>query len=429
MATFFGLRQLISLAIFSLLFLSWQGAHAQPSPDSGILQPEAEIEVEIPSVNGQIRWSDVATEVADQLKLDRDSLGQMLPSGSVNLSSGSVMLTLMAINLTAGDAISFSIGKDKQGGQVLQVRCRRSFFTGIAATPEHPISKRPVVVDLDADWQSRSTAQPMVVFLHGMNSDAGAFDATRSAIREGGFATASIGYDFRQSIADSANESMVALKSVMGVDVQPPSLCLIGHSMGGLVARQMTESSIKIDSALNTKQIDQLITIGTPHLGSNWASLPPLSDMFTADGMDADDLVDVVLHRPSSRGIQDLIPGSVFLETLNGRPRRTDVRYTSIIGTASPISEAEARSLRETLQSLDQQGSMLRLIRPRIKPLLESFDELTAGRGDGMVSVESARIPGINDNIEIAVSHFEMILQDHVAGKNPVLEIVIDRLK
>ena len=418
------------------LLFSCQIALSQPpsSPmhDSEIARPSDEdsgedndaVEVVIPSTGGLVRWADVATEVADQLKLDRDSLQQMMPSGSVDLRSGTVMLTLIAINLAAGDAISFSIGNEPAGRQVLKVRCRRSFFTGvITATP-----KKSATVDLDSDWIARTSGKPLLIFLHGMNSDASVFDAMRSAIRTDGFATASIGYDYRQSIADSARHATATLGTALGTKAATPSICLIGHSMGGLVARQMCEGTDLGATGLAPKRIKQLITIGTPHQGSNWASLPPLSDMFSADGMDPSDLMDVILHQPSSAGIRDLIPGSAFLKALNARPRRPDVRYTAIIGTASPVDASEVDALQQTLRSLDQDGSVVRLIRPRIQPLLESFDEMTAGKGDGIVSVESAKLPGVDDNIEIAVSHFEMIQKGKTKGADKVLKILRARI-
>ena len=429
-------RGFICITLMCFLFFSCQIAVSQP-PNPPMHHSELarsnvavedsakdSIEVVIPSTEGVVCWSDVATELADQLKLDRDSLQQMMPSGSVDLRSGSVMLTLIGLNLVAGDAVYFSIGNEPAGGQVLKVRCRPSFFTGKVTAAE----KRSATVDLDSDWIARTSQKPLLVFLHGMNSDSSAFATMRSAIRMDGFATAAIGYDYRQAITESAEHSMSALGAALGTKSAMPAVCLIGHSMGGLVARQMCEGSDSADTGFDAKRIKQLITIGTPHQGSNWASLPPLSNMFSVDGMAPDDLMGVILHQPSSAGIQDLIPGSPFLKTLNARPRRTDVRYTAVIGTAVPINASQVDALRQTLRSLDQDGSLVRLIRPRIKPLLESFDELTEGKGDGIVSVESAKLPGVDDNIEIAVSHFAMVRSGKTQEADEVLEILRDRL-
>jgi pimeloyl-ACP methyl ester carboxylesterase len=206
-----------------------------------------------------------------------------------------------------------------------------------------------------------------------------------------------------------------------------PDVCLVGHSLGGLVAREMTESPADNDAKWVQRNLVQLITIGTPHHGSQWANLPPVAELLSNDADDAGGIVDVLLHRPSAASMRDLMPGSLFLTELNSRPRRDDVRYTSMIGTASPMSASDVNVLRQMLKSMDQSGTPLRLIRPRIRPLLESFDELTAGKGDGIVSVKSAHLPGIDDNIEIAVSHFDMIQNDR-RDNDPVLNLLMERL-
>ena len=80
-----------------------------------------------------------------------------------------------------------------------------------------------------------------------------------------------------------------------------------------------------------------------------------------------------------------------------------------MIGTGSPVDDQMALGIRDTLRRLDQDGSLVRLIRPRIAPLLGSFDELSRGRGDGVVSVERAMLDGIDNTIKVDLSHFDMI--------------------
>lgn len=75
-----------------------------------------------------------------------------------------------------------------------------------------------------------------------------------------------LGYDFRQSNVKTAQElkqKIAAIKAICGC----PRVDVIAHSMGGLVARQYAQS----DEYAN--DIDQLIFLGTPHLGSPKAYL------------------------------------------------------------------------------------------------------------------------------------------------------------
>jgi hypothetical protein len=144
---------------------------------------DSNIELSIPSVNGKVLWSDVASQLGDQLQLDHESLQQMLPSGTLDLGAPSVMLTLLTINMAAGDAISFSIGKDELGGQALKLKCRRGFFVGKVGPSAKSIAKSSLVVDLDSNWANRTASKPLVVFLHGMNSGPKVFDAMRAEVR------------------------------------------------------------------------------------------------------------------------------------------------------------------------------------------------------------------------------------------------------
>ncbi|TWT53393.1 Alpha/beta hydrolase family protein [Rubripirellula amarantea] len=410
----------IIVVLFSGIGITTSKPGIAQTPDLSRQQSSDSIEILIPSHDGQLRWADVAAELGSQLRLDAPTIEQMLPAGSIDLRAGSTMLTLIGINMAAGDAIAFGIQPGSGGHEVLKVRCRRDWFD--AKVDEVSPVKSMVLVD--DDWPSKTRSKPMVVFLHGMNSGPQSFDTFRTAMRRRGFATAAVGYDSRQPIADSSKQVSLAMAQVFAANRQRPEICIVGHSMGGLVGLEWIENP-----NLDHTGVSRLITIGTPHAGSNWASLPPLADLFTDNDFDASDLVDVILHRPSAAGVTDLIPGSDFLKTLHARPRRADIRYTCIAGNVSPIDEHQIASLRSTLQSLDQDGSVVRLIRPRIAPLLDSFDEMENGKGDGIVSIQSACLIGVDDHVEAEVSHFNMITSDESVDTNPVLELILERLE
>ena len=75
----------------------------------------------------------------------------------------------------------------------------------------------------------------------------------------------------------------------------------------------------------------------------------------------------------------------------------------------------------------------VRLIRPRIEPLLSGFDELVGGRGDGIVAAESAAMPSTSDLVKVNLSHFELVrpLRAQPASEeatHPVWQVVVDRV-
>jgi len=99
--------------------------------------------------------------------------------------------------------------------------------------------------------------------LHSFNN---LWDALELAGYEENASLFFLGYDFRQSNVKTAQElkqKIAAIKTICGC----PKVDVIAHSMGGLVARQYVQS----DDYAN--DVDQLIFLGTPHLGSPKAYL------------------------------------------------------------------------------------------------------------------------------------------------------------
>ncbi len=309
--------------------------------------------------------------------------------------------------------------RDEDGDPALRVRCDRNAVRFLTSKHQAEAAE----IELDEDSFPRSDNRPVVICLHGMKSDSEKFDAFRAFLRRSGYATAAGRYDDHQSIRKSSRQLAQVAAGVFG-EARPPKLVLVGHSMGGLVAREWTENP-----ALDNKQIVGLITAGTPHTGSNWASMPPLLDLFAEGKLAASDVVDVLLHQPSAPGMRELAPDSEFLNELNSRPRRPDVRYTTIVGTRSPVSEAQISRLRTTLQRIRDKSPTLRLLSPRIKPLLQSFDELARGKGDGVVAAERATIDGIDDVVPVDVSHGDYFRPPPGNQKQPVWETILARLR
>ena len=389
-------------------------------PQDSVTKPNAhprQVELVVPAHDGIVLWSDIASSIADNLKLDHESVQTLLPRGQINLRSETVLLLLMGINLAAGESIHFGLVRDSQNQPALCVKCDARMFGATTQVQE----SKAAGIEIDQDWKQRSEKLPLVLCLHGLQSQPNVFDDLREHLRGQGYATAAVSYDYHQSIPDSAEQISLIAEQLLGETTTP--VAVIGHSMGGLVAREWTENE-----TLRSNRIVSLITVGTPHSGSNWASLPPLLDLFTGGNFDAQDLMDVILHQPSSPGLRDLVPGSEFLQRLNARPRRANVAYTNVIGTGSPVDDQTALGIRDTLRQLDQDGSLVRLIRPRIAPLLDSFDELARGRGDGVVSVKHATIEGVKNTIQVDISHFEMIREIEGRNDQPVWKAIVESL-
>lgn len=139
-------------------------------------------------------------------------------------------------------------------------------------------------------------------------------------------------------------ELAAIIQAVLDSNPGAMKVLLIGHSMGGLAAREYLQGLARLpDSVVSIpyrEDVAKLITIGTPHLGSFWAKACHTHfNIFDISGdVGICDLFP--LHIDSnSIAIQDLQPNSSALNTLNDlitHPLPTDVFYVSIIGTGQP---------------------------------------------------------------------------------------------
>lgn len=377
----------------------------------------------IPATNGRIGWKHVAAAMAEALQLDQGSIEELLPVGDIKLDSPAVSLSLLAINLAVGDRLDFAVtyGEEQRLGLMISSDSSRLHL-------QHDDTNSKVTIHHDEGIAQVSHGRPIVLCLHGVDGMHETFDGMRQELRECGYQTAAISYASECSIAVVAREVSRKFAALMAAAPVKPRLVLVGHSMGGLVAREWTSND-----ALENDAIVGLITIGTPHQGSAWATLPPLLNLFTKGEFGLRDVGDVILHAPSKPELRDIAPGSPFLENLNARVNRPDVQSTSVIGVRSPLDAATVAQIQKTFRQLEQQEGFVRLIRPRIQPLLHRFDELIDGCGDGIVSAESACMPSTSDLVRLDLSHFELVqsLVQQDAGEragHPVWQIVVERV-
>ena len=382
------------------------------------------VELIIPATDGQIGWGHVAASLAKALKLDQASIAEMLPAGQIDLDSPAVSLSLLAINLAAGNRLSFAVSRDEVQQPELVVRYDPSLLQ-LDARQEKTIE---VTLHHDEHWLERADERPLVLCLHGLNGTYDAFDGLRQELRRCGYQTAAVAYEPHCSIDAIAKQVSETVGSCLASSDRKHDVVIVGHSMGGLVAREWTNHS-----ELENDAITGLITIGTPHSGSAWATLPPLMNLFAKGEFRVGEVSDLILHAPSSPELRDIAPGSVFLNALTARGSRADVRYTSVIGVGSPVNAALVEEIQKAFRQLESRDGFIRLIRPRIEPLLSGFDELVRGRGDGIVAAESAAMAATSDLVKVDLSHFELVrpIGGQAAMHNvqhPVWQVVIDRV-
>ena len=128
-------------------------------PEDSLTSDFAMVELLIPAPAGRIRWNQVAATLATALKLDQASIEEKLPDGEFDLSSPAVSLSLLAINLTFGDRLSFSIAEEENGRTGLLVRCNADLWptgSGLATDGMIKIHHDADWLRLDLSWKKRA---------------------------------------------------------------------------------------------------------------------------------------------------------------------------------------------------------------------------------------------------------------------------------
>jgi pimeloyl-ACP methyl ester carboxylesterase len=178
-------------------------------------------------------------------------------------------------------------------------------------------------------------------------------------------------------------------------EMSDAGIILIGHSRGGLIGRRYLSKE--------NNSVRGLITIATPHKGSAIAKVAgyfsPLASLISPFIADSDrSNVARALRRISeflkSRALQELLPESRFFQTLRDGPCE-GISYVSAGGT-NPVLF--------TFSHIPFPTVFEKIIPGSLYP-----EEIKTGRGDGLVSDESAKIPWADEHFSFDRNHVEIL--------------------
>ena len=166
--------------------------------------------------------------------------------------------------------------------------------------------------------RSRGSAQTVVVFLHGLGCTE--LNWSPEVIGGAGPATAAlIRYPTGSSIADNGDEFAMLLDELLRAMPECQRLVLVGHSMGGLVARRAIEVNPYV-----ADRVTDLITLGSPHGGSP-IEKGAQAALLTLGSFAATKPLARLGHRRSA-GIKDLRHGAIRAEDWGGHDPDTTWR-------------------------------------------------------------------------------------------------------
>ena len=251
-------------------------------------------------------------------------------------------------------------------------------------------------------------ARPLVILIHGLDADVSDCLPMGELLGQSGRQVAYFSYPGDQPIVDSA----ALLARCLGeLRSRFPTLRLdlIGHSMGGLVAREYVEGPAYRGG------VERLILIATPNAGSSWARLRILLSLEENYHLRRDDpnwhwswLITEGLGEAGA----DLLPGSEFLNALNARPRRAGVRYTIVAGNHSGVSRVEANVIDAIAGWMPIRARGWWGFGHCYRGLGYAADHFrtTTDTSDGPVAVESAKLSGVTDFVLLPADHMSLYL-------------------
>lgn len=289
-----------------------------------------------------------------------------------------------------------------------------------------------------------------VVMVHGLVSDPFTWNQMLAQLREdpridSKFQFWIFSYSTGNSILKSGSDLRLSLDDAMhqlDPKRQNPKLTsavLIGHSMGGLLSKlQVTYSDDKLWDKVVGKPIDQLeldsgaekvirqqlyfepqpmvsrvIYIGVPHQGSRWS--------------------DSMIGRLGGRfiGFPESI-GNGFQNPLTNK--RGVEPIDSVTGVRTTVDQISSRSA--TLKAIAELRTATQV---EVHSIIGTAERLPDGSpGDGLVSVESARIENTNSELYVSARHADLtrtpesimevkrILIEHLAKQPPEWSVMAD---
>lgn len=299
------------------------------------------------------------------------------------------------------------------------------------------------IVTEDEDRGSMTTlpqdATRAVVLIHGLDDPGWMWRDLTPYLLDAGYVVLRFEYPNDQPISESADLLARHLATLPAYGIK--QIDIVAHSMGGLVARDTLtrKAYYNSDGTGNERYptVDRLIMIGSPNHGSKMVWLRGIAEIREqlyrwAKGSGS--LTDALTDGMGEAG-RDLHPDSDFLRRLNARSNPTHTTYTIIAGRISPIDEQGLDNLIDRIKKISNSENttdwLRKLVRDaetnKAKSMLAAA---VRGLGDGIVTLESAKLEGVEDIVEVEANHISMIANIFSTGATPpAIEIIIERLE
>jgi pimeloyl-ACP methyl ester carboxylesterase len=250
-----------------------------------------------------------------------------------------------------------------------------------------------------------------VLLIHGLDEPGDIWDDLVPVLTQAGFTV----WEFRYPNDQGIDRSTAYLaEHWLELPVDHP-MVLIGHSMGGLVAREFVSRwrhPVGTGPRVEGAPVAGVILVGTPNQGSEWARLRVWLEVRDHLATKRPGQFDPLAGLRDGLGEAkiDLRPGSEFLNNLNTRPWPASVLLFIVAGRlitppGEGLAELKAKAIAAGLAELAAE--------------LEGLDTaLGEGLGDGLVSLESVRLNAV-EPLVVNASHRGMIRRLFAGNAEP----------
>ncbi len=384
-------------------------------------------EIRLPLHDGRLALSDLAAAACEGVHLPAWHAGR----GQIDLNGWRGSLFLQALNASCGDGWRITISDnvlmfrfDSEHFPRSVEQTKETLRTFVAA--DNPQATAAQARRYGLFLPARvDPAKNLVVLIHGLDCDRSMLRPMGALLEERGVQVAYFCYPADQAIADDVkllDRHLTALHEMFNAI----RVDLIGHSMGGLIARAYVEGADYHGG------VDHLIMVGTPNSGSQWARLHLLlkaQKQYALSRTDPDWRWSWVVTEGLGEGAGDCLPGSDFLDRLNAQPRRAGVRYTVIGGSHSAVATFEsewARRIEGWTPNCAADWWGVRQLENGLERKAQRLAEST-GHSDGPVSVRSTRLAGVKDMVILPADHCSLFVGSEQSPP-AALPVILDRL-
>ncbi len=442
-------------AILLILCLACTAGPVPVVADVAAAPPAGEntVRIEIPLAEGRLIFSDLLGRLCDAVSLPRPP-GLKELDFSIDARSTLDRLKIEAIGKATAGAVQIDVREDRlvlliarddleSVRRMIEPKIKRWLeeLLGHELAVEEPGTGLSFITDADVRAPLSAVSpipRRVVVLIHGLDDPGWRWRDVIPALREAGYTVGRFEFPNDGPIADAADLLAIALKELYDAGVG--HVDIVGHSLGGLAARDvLTRKAYYDGDGLGRGRypaVDRLIMIGTPNAGTHMArfrGVTELSDHLYRAWHGHEGWIDAVADGRGEGG-RDLLPKSVFLRRLNARPLPRHTRHTIIAGRISPISQQKLDRMARTARRLAQIDAGPKWLRE----LSESSDTdlgvsllgaAVRGLGDGVVTLDSARLDGVDDFVVLEANHQSIIVNVLRSDRTPpAIPIILDRL-